>query len=243
MCIRDRTPGARPAEVAPGMVKNKSPKLCAWVAWIWLVVIVLSDGVAWTDDAGAAVGWAVVVGAVGVVAGGVARGADGVVDLTGAAGAACRAGLRRGASTVTCGSGLLPGVAVGGAGVVCGAGVSDAGVVVCGASAGVDGVCDQATPVKQSANSAELLTSSERLLRIDMTIPSNPSRETPVGPDDRCVAAKRRRMGIGSALAHARRGRYRQVDVRRGEARARRAARNSAVWSDQIRPRLRMKLG
>jgi hypothetical protein len=153
------------------MVKNKSPKLCAWVAWIWLVVIVLSDGVAWTDDAAAAVGWAAGDGAVGVVAGGVVRGADGVVDLTGAAGAACRAGRRRRASTVTGGSGL-PGLADGGAGVVSGAGVSDAGgVVVCGVSSGVDGVCDEAAPARQSAISAELLRKSKRLLRIDITPP------------------------------------------------------------------------
>jgi hypothetical protein len=44
-----------------------------------------------------------------------------------------RAGLRRRASTVTGGSGLVPGSTEGVAGVVCGSGVSDAGgVVVCG---------------------------------------------------------------------------------------------------------------
>src|SRR5262245_1185155 len=94
------TPGARPAEGARGKVKNRSPKLCAWLAWIWLPVTVLSDGVGWKDDAAAAVGWPAVAGAVGVVVG-VVRAADGVVDLAGVAGA----GLRRGASTVTCGSG------------------------------------------------------------------------------------------------------------------------------------------
>jgi hypothetical protein len=174
------------------LVKNRSPKLCAWLAWIWLPVTVLSAGVGWKGDAAAAVGWAAVDGAVAVVGVVVVRGADGVAELAGAAGAACRGGLRRRASTVTGGSGLAPGSA--GGGVVCGAGVSDAGGVVSGVSAGGDGVCDHATPVKQSANSAELLRSSKRLLRIDMTIPSNPSREMPVGPDDRC-AAKRRRMG------------------------------------------------
>src|SRR5262245_55174606 len=98
----------------------------------------------WKDDAAAAVGWAV-DGAAGVVVGGVVRAADGVVDLTGAAGAAWRGGLRRRASTVTGGSGLAPGSTDGG--VVCGAGVSDAGgVVVSSVSVGVDGVCGQATP-------------------------------------------------------------------------------------------------
>src|SRR5262249_58712401 len=117
-----------------------------------------------------------------VVGAGVVRGAV-VVDLAGAAGAACRAGLRRRASTVTGGSGLLPGSAKGGAGVVCGSGVSAAGgVVVCGVSAGVDGVCDHAAPVKQSAISAELLRSSKRLLRTDIGIPPISSQETPVGP-------------------------------------------------------------
>jgi hypothetical protein len=49
----------------------------------------LSDGVGWSwnADVAGAVGWAVVVGAVGVVAG-VVRGADAVVDLAGPAGAA-----------------------------------------------------------------------------------------------------------------------------------------------------------
>jgi len=54
-----------------------------------LLVKLSSDGVACRDDAAAVVGWAAVDGAVVVVVGaGVVRGADGVVDLAGAAGAA-----------------------------------------------------------------------------------------------------------------------------------------------------------
>jgi hypothetical protein len=61
------------------------------------------------------------------------------------------------------------------AGGVCGAagGVSGAvaaggasGVVVAG---GVSGACDNATPAKQRSITAELLSRSKRLLRMDMT--------------------------------------------------------------------------
>ena len=58
-----------------------------------------------------------------------------------------------------------------------GAGVGVAGVcgvvVVAGgvSGGGVSGVCDDATPAKQSSTSAELLNSSKRLLRIDITRP------------------------------------------------------------------------
>ena len=36
-------PGARPADVAPGRVKNRLPKLWAGLAWIWLLVMVLNE--------------------------------------------------------------------------------------------------------------------------------------------------------------------------------------------------------
>jgi hypothetical protein len=172
---------------------------------------------------------------VGAVVAGVVRGADGVVDLAGAAGAACRAGLRRRASTVTGGSGLLPGVAVGGVGVVSGAGVSDAGgVVVSGVSVGVDGVCDHATPVKQSANSAELLKSSKRLLlRIDMTIPSILHGKHPLAPT---IDALRR---SGAAWASAQRSLTRgAADTGRsmsGEGRRARAERRGIMRFGQIK--------
>jgi hypothetical protein len=48
--------------------------------------MVLSAGVGWNGDVVTAVGWAGIDGAVGVVVVGVVRGADGVVDLAGAAG-------------------------------------------------------------------------------------------------------------------------------------------------------------
>jgi hypothetical protein len=45
------------------------------------------------------------------------------------------------------------------------------GAVVVG---GVSGACDDATPAKQSSMSAELLSRSKRLLRMDMTHSSSP---------------------------------------------------------------------
>ena len=54
--------------------------------------------------------------------------------------------------------------------VVVAGGVS--GVVVAGGVSGVvSGVCDDAIPAKPSSTSAELLNSSKRLLRIDITRP------------------------------------------------------------------------
>ena len=41
------------------MVKNRLPKLCAGLAWIWLPVMVLSDGVGWNGELAA--GWPAVV--------------------------------------------------------------------------------------------------------------------------------------------------------------------------------------
>jgi hypothetical protein len=60
------------------------------------------------------------------------------------------------------------------AGGVCGVVVAGGvcGVVVAGGvSGGAAGVCDNATPAKQSSTSAELLSSSKRLLWIDITRP------------------------------------------------------------------------
>ena len=51
------------------------------------------------------------------------------------------------------------------------AGVCGVVVVAGGVSGGVSGVCDDAIPAKQSSTSAELLNSSKRLLRIDITRP------------------------------------------------------------------------
>src|SRR6266404_211930 len=183
-------PGARPAEVAPGRVKKSPPTLLLWLAWICSLLRVVSDGGGWNGD-GAAGCPAVVValGDVGgvVVGGGAGGGGDGSVVLAGAAGAVRRADFGFGASTVTCGTwtaGAVPGSACGVSGAGCdgcGAGVSGAGVGVAGVcgvgvvaggvSGGVSGVCDDATPTKQSSTSAELLNSSKRLLRIDITRP------------------------------------------------------------------------
>jgi hypothetical protein len=117
-----------------------------------------------------------VVGGVGV-GGGAGGGGDGSVVLAGAAGAVRRADFGFGASTVTCGTwtaGGIPGSAFGVSGAGCdgcGAGVSGAGLGVAGVSGGVSVVCDDAIPAKQSSTSAELLNSSKRLLRIDITRP------------------------------------------------------------------------
>src|SRR5262252_6444213 len=182
-------PGARPAEVAPGMVKRSPPTLLLWLAWICSLLRVVSDGGGWNGDGAAGCPAVVVVlGVVVVVVGGGAGGSgDGAVVPAGAAGAVRRADRGFGASTVTCGTwtaGGVPGSACGVSGVGCdgcGAGVSGAvlgvagvsgGVVVAGGvSGGVSVVCDDATPAKQSSTSAELLNSSKRLLRIDITRP------------------------------------------------------------------------
>jgi hypothetical protein len=144
-----------------------------------------SEGGGWKGDAAAGCPAVVVVGVGGGVGVGLGAGGRRVAVRAGAAGAARRAGRGLGASTVTCGTvtvGAAPvgglsgapccGVSAGGVGGVSGAGVC--GVVgVSGA-----GVCDGAPPAKQSSMSAELLSSSNRLLRIDMTLPPNPPTST-----------------------------------------------------------------
>jgi hypothetical protein len=160
-----------------------------WLAWICSLLRVVSDGGGWNGDGAAGCPAAVVVlGAVGGVVGvggGAGGGGAGLVVLPGAAGAVRRAGFGFGASTVTCGTGTAGGVvgsACGVSGAGCdGAGVSGAGVGVAGVSGvgdvaggvsgGVSVVCDDAIPAKQSSTSAELLNSSKRLLRIDITRP------------------------------------------------------------------------
>src|SRR6516165_8254382 len=108
-------PGARPAEVAPGMVKRSPPTLLR----------VLSDGGGWNGDGAAGCPAVVVVlGVVGGVdaVGGAGGGGDGSVVLAGAAGAVRRAGFGFGASTVTCGigtAGAIPGSACGVSGAGC----------------------------------------------------------------------------------------------------------------------------
>ena len=57
--------------------------------------------------------------------------------------------------------------------------------------------------MKQSNASAELLRRSKRLLRIDMTHPILTGTTRP--PRDRRITAKRRRAGVGAAVADARR--------------------------------------
>ena len=171
------------------MVKRSPPRLLLWLAWIWSLLRVLSDGGGWNGDGAAGCPAVVVLGAEGgvVVGAGAGGGGDGVVVRAGAAGAVRRAGRGFGASTVTCGigtAGAVPGSACGVSGAGCdgcGAGVSGAGLGVAGASGvvvvaggvsgGVSVVCDDAIPAKQSSTSAELLNSSKRLLRIDITRP------------------------------------------------------------------------
>src|SRR5262249_56933631 len=68
-------PGARPAEVAPGMVKRSPPRLLLSLAWICALLRVLSDGGGWNGDGAAGCPAGVVVGVVGaVVVGGTGRG-------------------------------------------------------------------------------------------------------------------------------------------------------------------------
>jgi len=181
-------PGARPADVAPGRVKNRLPKFWLGDAWICALLIVLIDGGGWNAD-GAACPAVVVVGVAGGVGVGVGVGRGGGVAVVraGAAGFAVAARGGFGAVTVTAGTGTVPwgaacGVSggacgvVGAGGVLGGAGeVSDAGGVAVGGGSGAgDGVCEDAAPAKQSATSAELLRSSKRLLRIDTTSPPIP---------------------------------------------------------------------
>src|SRR3954447_25124277 len=101
-------PGARPADVAPGRVKNRLPKLWAGLAWIWLLVIVVSEAAGWLNGDVAA-GWPAVV-ALGAAEGvGVVAGGGGVVTLAGAPGLAVRACDRGGAGTVAAGAGRVRG--------------------------------------------------------------------------------------------------------------------------------------
>jgi len=118
-------PGARPAEVAPGMVKKSPPRLLLWLAWICSLLRVVSDGGGWNGDGAAGCPAVVVVlGAVGGVdvGGGAGGGGAGVVVLAGAAGAVRRADRGFGASTVTCGietAGAVSGSACGVSGAGC----------------------------------------------------------------------------------------------------------------------------
>src|SRR5262245_3060915 len=214
--------------------------------------MVLSDGGGWNGEAAAGCPVVVVVDVVGgVVIVGAGGGGDGVAVLAGAAGAVRRAGRGFGASTVTCGiatAGAVPGSAggVSGAGRAgCGAGVSGArvggvsgGVVVAGGvSGGVAGVCDDATPPKQSSMSAELLSRSTRLLWMDIARPTSltgttrqPRRSTHPGettPD-----------GESARPSLAREQSETTIDVRRWGVRARGIARR-VMWSDQIQRRPR----
>src|SRR5262249_46457447 len=81
-------PGARPAEVAPGMVKRSPPRLLLWLAWICALLRVLSDGGGCGDGAAGCPAVVVAVGVVGGVGVGVGGGAGGgrVVVRAGAAG-------------------------------------------------------------------------------------------------------------------------------------------------------------
>src|SRR5262249_45412446 len=129
-------PGARPAEVAPGSVKNRLPKFWLGDAWICALLSVLTDGGGWNAD-GAACPAVVVVGVVGGVGVGVGGGGGGaVVRAAGAAGFAVAARGRCGAVTVTAGTGTVPaGAACGVSGAGCGVCGVVCGGVVCGAGA------------------------------------------------------------------------------------------------------------
>jgi hypothetical protein len=183
----------------------------------------------------------VVVLAVAVGVGvGVGGGGGGVVTRAGAAGSAVPAGGRRGAVTVTVGIetlGPVCGAACGASGAACvpgGAGASDAGGPLVGGGSG-DGACDQATPLKQSNASAELLRRSKRRVRIDMTIPQSLTGVTPSAPK---IGASRRNAaarGIDAAVARARACRH-QIDVRQWEVRAPQKARVGVRRSRTRRP-------
>src|SRR5262249_36440189 len=258
-------PGARPAEVAPGMVKRSPPRLLLWLAWICSLLRVLSDGGGW-NGAGGCPGGVVVSGAVwrvvacgggGVAAGG-GGGGDGAVVLAGAAGAVRRAGRGFGASTVTCGigtAGAVSGAACGASGAGCagcGVGVSGAGVGVAGVSGGVvvaggvSGgvcvVCDDATPAKQNSTSAELLSRSKRLLWMDITRPTSLTGTIPVRPDDQCHAANAAAHGVSGEPSAAGGALEDTIGCRRWEVRARGTAR-LVMRSDQIRRPLRGATG
>src|SRR5215468_6977883 len=107
-------PGARPAEVAPGMVKRSPPTLLLWLAWICSLLRVVSDGGGWNGDGAA--GCPAVVVVLGAVGG------AGVVGGAGAAGVVRRVGFGFGASTVSCGietAGTVVGSACGVSGAGC----------------------------------------------------------------------------------------------------------------------------
>ena len=135
--------------------------------------MVLSEAGGWLNGDGCpeVVAPGVAVGT-GVDVGG---GGGGVVTRAGAAGLAVPVRGRGGAVTVTVGIetlGPVCGPACGASGGACGPceGASDAGGLLVGGGSG-DGDCEEATPVKQSNASAELLRRNKRLLRIDMTHP------------------------------------------------------------------------
>src|SRR5262245_46727043 len=110
-------PGARPAEVAPGMVKRSAPRLLLWLAWICSLLRVLSDGGGWNGDGAAGCPAVVVVpGAVGGVVAGGAGGGDGAVVLAGGAGAVRGGGRGFGASPGRCGRRAAGGVCGGACG-------------------------------------------------------------------------------------------------------------------------------
>src|SRR5262249_35972189 len=242
-------PGARPAEVAPGMVKKSPPTLLLWLAWICSLLMGLSDGGGWKADGAAGCPAVVVaVGVVGgvVVVGGAGGGADGVAVRAGAAGAVRRAGRGFGASTVTCGIGSAGGIAGSACGVSgaggegCGAGVSGAGVgaggvsgvvVAGGLSGGVAGVCDDATPARQSSTSAELLSRSARLLWIDITRPTSLTGTTRQSRRSTHDGESSAAWGLGRALADARALRDHNRCQAMGGARARNSAACDAVRS------------
>src|SRR5262245_20637551 len=250
-------PGARPAEVAPGMVKRSAPRLLLWLAWICSLLRVLSDGGGWNGDGAAGCPAVVVVpGAVGGVVAGGAGGGDGAVVLAGAAGAVRRAGRGFGASTVTCGIGTAGAVSGAGCGASgagcagCGVGGSGAGggvagvsggVVVAGGGRGGGVVCRGATPVKQHSAGAELPSRSKRLLWRDITRPTSLTGTTRQPRQSMHAGESSAAWGIGPALAGARALRD-QIDVRRWEVRARGTAR-LVMRSDQIRRPLRGATG
>src|SRR5262249_17571448 len=248
-------PGARPAEVAPGMGKRSPPRLLLWLAWICALLRGLSDGGGCGDGAAgcpAGGGAGGGVGGVGCGGGGGAAGGRGGWRAGGAGGGR-RAGRGFGASTVTCGigtAGAVSGAACGASGAGgdgCGAGVSAAGgvsgvvVVAGGLSGGVCVVCDDATPAKQNSTSAELLSRSARLLWMDITRPTSLTGTTRQPRQSMHAGESSAAWGIGPALAGA--GALRdQIDVRRWEVRARGTAR-LVMRSDQIRRPLRGATG
>src|SRR5262245_60551197 len=248
-------PGARPAEVAPGMVKRSPPRLLLSLAWICALLRVLSDGGGWNGDGAAGCPAVVVVDVVGgVVIVGAGGGGDGAVVPAGAGGAVRRAGRGFGASTVTCGigsAGAVPGSACGvsgaggdGAGVSgAGVGVSGGVVVAGGVSGGVGGVCGDATPAKESSTSAELLSRSKRLLWMDITRPTSSTGTTRQSRRSTHDGESSAAWGIGRALAGARAARDHNRCQAMGGARALKSAAcdavrsNSAAASSRNRPK------